>query len=144
MAEPAEIKKLGFKATAKALQGPACEAYIEAHAAYLAYCAHYREYIDHVLLRELMTLHDDHYAALKRDRSGLDFDDLELRGTRPAATPTRASATSTADRFAHVMVDEFQDTNPLQNEMLDAARRATTCSASATSASRSTASATPT
>ena len=71
-----------------------------------------------------------------------------LRGPRAArARPARATTALReryAERFAHVMVDEFQDTNPLQNELLEPARRATTCSASATSASRSTASATPT
>ena len=42
------------------------------------------------------------------------------------------------------MVDEFQDTNPLQLELLERDRRRATCSPSATSCSRSTASATPT
>ena len=42
------------------------------------------------------------------------------------------------------MVDEFQDTNPLQLAAARAPGRATTCSSSATSCSRSTASATPT
>ena len=36
--------------------------------------------------------------------------------------PTRACATQYRERFTHVMVDEFQDTNPLQNELLGAAR----------------------
>ena len=77
MAEPGELKELGFKATAKVAQGPACEDFLNAHAAYLAYCARYREHYDHVLLRDLMAPRR-HYDALKRDRSGLDFDDLEL------------------------------------------------------------------
>ena len=117
VAEPAEIKKLGFKATAKVLQGPACEAYIEAYTAYLAYCAHYREHNDHVLVRELMALYDHHYAAMKSDRSALDFDDLELvaRDLLKAHDGVREQY---RDRFTHVMVDEFQDTNPLQNELL--------------------------
>ena len=61
----------------------------------MAYCAHYREHNDHVLVRELMALHDDRYAALKRDRSGLDFDDLELVA-RDLLRATRACASSTA------------------------------------------------
>ncbi len=122
VAEPAEINKLGFKATAKVVQGPACQAYIDAHEAYLTYCAHYREHNDHVLVRELMALHDDHYAALKRDRSGLDFDDLELvaRDLLKAHDGVRDQY---RDRFTHVMVDEFQDTNPLQNELLSLLER---------------------
>ena len=48
-------------------------------------------------------------------------------------------------RFAEVMVDEFQDTNELQCAIVDAvAGPDATCSSSATSSSRSTASATPT
>ena len=117
MAEPAEVGKLGFKASAKVLQGPACQAYIEAHDAYLAFCLHYREHNDHVLVRELMALHDDHYAALKRERSGLDFDDLELVA-RDLLKAHQGVRDQYRDRFTHVMVDEFQDTNPLQNELL--------------------------
>ncbi len=117
VAEPAEVKPLGFKATAKVLQGPACEAYIEAHAAYLAFCSHYREHNDHVLVRELMALHHGHYAQLKRDRSGLDFDDLELVA-RDLLRAHEGVRDQYRDRFTHVMVDEFQDTNPLQNELL--------------------------
>ena len=96
------------------------------------------------MLRVLLELYGERYERGKRDRSALDFEDLELlardllRGRRG---PARGS---TPSRFEHVLVDEFQDTNPLQNELLGAARRATTCSGSATRTSRSTASATPT
>src|SRR6478672_10374817 len=58
------------------------------------------------------------YATAKDSMSALDFDDLELRARdllRDAA-PLRAAV---RERFAHLMVDEFQDTNPLQNELLD-------------------------
>ena len=122
VADPAEIKKLGFKATAKVLQGPACEAYIERHAAYMAYCVHYREHNDHVLVRELMALYGGHYAAMKRDRSALDFDDLELVA-RDLLNAHDGVREQYRDRFTHVMVDEFQDTNPLQNELLTLLQR---------------------
>ncbi len=122
MAEPAELGKLGFKATAKVLQGPACDAYLEAYEAYLAFCLHYREHNDHVLVRELMALHDEHYAELKRDRSGLDFDDLELVA-RDLLRAHEGVRDQYRERFTHVMVDEFQDTNPLQNELLELLER---------------------
>ncbi len=51
-------------------------------------------------------------------RSGLDFEDLELV-TRDLLHGEPRSASATAERFAHVLVDEFQDTNPLQNELLE-------------------------
>ncbi len=122
MAEPADIGKLGFKPAANALKGPACDAYREAHEAYLGYCSHYREHNDHVLVRELMALHDAHYAQLKRDRSGLDFDDLELVA-RDLLAQHEGIRRQYSERFTHVMVDEFQDTNPLQNELLELLER---------------------
>ena len=117
LAEPGDLKKLELKGSAKALKGTACEAYGDALAAYAALSAADRAYRDHVLLRALVADYGTHYAALKRDRSGLDFDDLELlaRDLLEADVGVRAGY---AERFAHVMVDEFQDTNPLQNEIL--------------------------
>jgi ATP-dependent exoDNAse (exonuclease V) beta subunit len=117
--DPAEILKLAVKTgTAKAMQTPVFDELTEAHAAYLAYCEGTRAAADHALLARLLDLFRDRYAALKDERSGLDFDDLELRARdllveRP---PVRAAV---RERYAQVMVDEFQDTNPLQNEILD-------------------------
>jgi len=118
VADPSEFAKLVFKGGANALKGPACEAYWQAHEAYRAYCAHHREHNDHVLVRELMALHDGHYARLKRQRSGLDFDDLELVA-RDLLQAHEGIREQYRQRFTHVMVDEFQDTNPLQNQLLD-------------------------
>ncbi len=117
VAEPAEFAKLVFKGSANALKGPASEAYRAAHEAYRAYCAHHREHNDHVLVRELMAMHDERYAELKRARSGLDFDDLELVA-RDVLTAHEGIREQYRERFSHVLVDEFQDTNPLQNELL--------------------------
>jgi ATP-dependent exoDNAse (exonuclease V) beta subunit len=61
------------------------------------------------------------YRALKQARSALDFADLELealallRRSEPVAEVWRG-------RFAHVMVDEFQDTNHVQLELVEALR----------------------
>ena len=59
------------------------------------------------------------FADAKRARAALDFDDLELLRARPAARRRRRCARPTRTRFARVMVDEFQDTNPLQLELVD-------------------------
>jgi ATP-dependent exoDNAse (exonuclease V) beta subunit len=117
-----EVKGLGSKGAAKALQGPAYAAYLEAHAAYAGLCLRHAEYLDHVLLRELIQLHGTRYARLKRDRSGLDFDDLELLA-RDLLRDDEGLRLHYAERFSHVLVDEFQDTNPLQNEIVELLER---------------------
>ena len=62
-------------------------------------------------------------SARKRERSG-----ARLRGPRAASRATCCATTrdlrgAGRERFAHVMVDEFQDTNPLQNELLELLER---------------------
>ena len=54
----------------------------------------------------------------KRARSALDFEDLELLA-RDLLAEHDGLRQQYAERFAHVLVDEFQDTNPLQNELLE-------------------------
>ncbi len=53
------------------------------------------------------------YDALKEERSALDFQDLELRALE-LLDSSPALARSWRERFDHVMVDEFQDTNSVQ------------------------------
>jgi ATP-dependent exoDNAse (exonuclease V) beta subunit len=61
------------------------------------------------------------YSRLKQERSALDFADLELealdllRNSEPVRAQWRG-------RFAHVMVDEFQDTNRVQLDLVDSLR----------------------
>ncbi|MBD5657521.1 MAG: ATP-dependent helicase, partial [Candidatus Eremiobacteraeota bacterium] len=55
-----------------------------------------------------------------RDRLGVaDFDDLVARAVRLAQTPGSAVATVLRTRYKHVLVDEFQDTDPLQLALLE-------------------------
>ncbi|MGI8750287.1 MAG: UvrD-helicase domain-containing protein [Thermoleophilaceae bacterium] len=117
LAEPHETGGLALKGSANALKGRACQAYREAQEAYAALCAADQAYRDHVLLRLLVDGYGGHYARLKRDRSGLDFDDLELRA-RDLLRDHAGVRQGYAERFSHLMIDEFQDTNPLQNEIL--------------------------
>ena len=130
LAEPQELDGLSFAGRAKALCSAACDAYREALDAYTALCTARREYLDHTMLRVLLDLYGERYEEGKRRRSGLDFEDLELiardllRGSdrsgagQPAPSRT-AGREQYAQRFTHVLVDEFQDVNPLQNELLE-------------------------
>ena len=120
--ESSEVAALRYGPNAKVLKGPASEAYREAHAAYERLCTAHREYHDHVLLRELLGLFHARYSAAKRDRSALDFADLELMA-RDLLDADAGLREHYANRFEHVMVDEMQDTNPLQNEILELLER---------------------
>ena len=102
---------------AKALATQACDEYREAQAAFAAFEVAEREHRDHTMLRALLELYGGRYERAKRDRSGLDFEDLELV-TRDLLRDDEGLRESYASRFEHVLVDEFQDTNRLQNELL--------------------------
>ena len=56
------------------------------------------------------------YAAEKRRQASLDFDDLLLGWAEMMAVP--ALAQRLRERFDHVLVDEYQDTNALQARIL--------------------------
>jgi DNA helicase-2/ATP-dependent DNA helicase PcrA len=61
------------------------------------------------------------YTTRKRDRNVLDYDDLLVYWAALANESDAADAV--ADRFEHVLVDEYQDTNPLQSRILTGMRR---------------------
>ena len=69
------------------------------------------------LLRVLLELYGERYASAKRERSALDFEDLELLA-RDLLRRDEGLREAYSARFEHVLVDEFQDTNRLQNELL--------------------------
>ncbi len=102
----------------KALQGPAFDELEQAMEAWLSICKASRAYHDYVLLAKLVDRYGRHYAAAKADRSALDFEDLELLA-RDLLRADRGLQAELRARFDGVMVDEFQDTNELQNELLD-------------------------
>ena len=60
---------------------------------------------------------DDRYRNLKDGRSALDFADLELR-TVELLRSSPALGAGWRERFEHLMVDEFQDTNRVQLELI--------------------------
>ncbi len=90
----------------------------EAHTAWLAAyydlgaVPHRRAFTD--LLRRLERL----YAQAKDALGLLDFEDLLLRTRDLLADPHSDAARHFRRKFAQVMVDEFQDTNPLQFDLI--------------------------
>jgi ATP-dependent exoDNAse (exonuclease V) beta subunit len=69
-----------------------------------------------LLHRELMTC-VDRYEALKAREGALDFLDLLIRA-RDLVRDDLAVRAHFQARFTHIFVDEFQDTDPLQAELL--------------------------
>ena len=61
------------------------------------------------------------YDELKEERSALDFQDLELRALG-LLDASQALAGAWRERFEHVMVDEFQDTNAVQLRLIEMLR----------------------
>ena len=61
---------------------------------------------------------EDAYRRRKERRGGLDFDDLQEKA-RHILKNDEALREEYRARFPVVMVDEFQDTNPLQKELLE-------------------------
>jgi ATP-dependent exoDNAse (exonuclease V) beta subunit len=117
LAEPGELAKLSFGGNARALCTAPCLEYGEALTAYAALCSEHKEHRDHGMLRALLELYGDRYDAGKRARSALDFEDLELLACELLAEHDGLRE-QYSQRFAHVLVDEFQDTNELQNKLL--------------------------
>ena len=64
-------------------------------------------------LRRLLAAYADRYAELCAARSGVDFDDLQLLALQ-LLRERRAIAEAQRARFDHLLVDELQDTSPIQ------------------------------
>jgi ATP-dependent helicase/nuclease subunit A len=113
---PVDAFKVGRGAGA--LKGPACDEYRRAHCAYVQALVDAEAAPVWLLLDELLRGYATTYAECKRARSAVDFDDLELFA-RDLLAGDDAIRARYAERFARIMVDEFQDTNPLQLELLN-------------------------
>ena len=68
-------------------------------------------------LAAAVKLVEESYAARKRSVSKLDFNDLERFAVR-----LLENAPQLRERFSHVLVDEFQDTNPVQSKLISLLR----------------------
>ncbi len=64
----------------------------------------------------------DHYEAIKTDRRKMDFADLELHAWKLLTSDEHAAYLHARidARYRHVLIDEFQDTNPLQWQVVRA------------------------
>jgi len=103
---------------AAALTSPECERYRAALAAWRQAAVDERATAAWTVLDALLRTFAARYAELKRAEAGLDFEDLEL-GVRDLLVRRDDVRARWAGRFDAVMVDEFQDVNPLQAEILD-------------------------
>lgn len=68
----------------------------------------------------LLTRFDTAYQQAKNTEGLLDYEDLLLRARALLRDEDTGIAARYQARFAHVMVDEFQDTNPLQFAIINA------------------------
>ena len=111
-----------FKRAAKALQRAACErAYREAHDAYRASATATASTPTTCCCASWSAATDARYSALKRERSALDFDDLELLA-RDLLEADAGLRERYSERFAHVMVDEIPGHQPAPERDPRAAR----------------------
>ncbi len=115
----AQLTAAAFKAgNTNVLKDAECTEYLEALDVYT------RAVADHLAapacrrIGELLRRYAREYAARKRARSGLDFEDLELMA-RDLLQSDAGVRTAWRERFALVMVDEFQDCNGRQLAILE-------------------------
>jgi ATP-dependent helicase/nuclease subunit A len=114
----AQLEAAAFKpGNTGALKSDPCRHYLEALEAFAAACREAAGAEALALFDELLGRYADAYADAKRERSAVDFDDLELLVARLFDRQPGLAA-SWAERFDRVMVDEFQDTNRLQVALL--------------------------
>ncbi len=67
-------------------------------------------------LVKIVSQFDKIYAAKKRERNALDYEDLQHR----ALSVLRQAGNKYAQKYDHIFVDEYQDTNPVQEEIIEA------------------------
>jgi len=119
---PAALDAVRLPAGARALEHDACAAYRTAWQAYRAACADHHARPALALLDALLDRFGAAYAEAKAARAGVDFEDLELR-VRDLLAGDAGLRTGWAERFELIMVDEFQDTNRLQLDVVEALER---------------------
>ena len=119
---PGEMRAWELPRNGPTLSTDACTAYREALTAYVEQRALHVAGPVRDLLDRLLTGFADRYEQAKRAISSVDFEDLELL-TRDLLRDDAALRAQYAERFARVMVDEFQDTNRVQLELVASVAR---------------------
>ena len=119
---PTELDRGQLGTGAKLLKEPACDAYREEWEAYRQACADHHARPVVVLAGRLLARFATEVEAAKRARAAVDFEDLQLL-TRDLLAGDPGLCRRWADRYALIMVDEFQDTNRLQMDILSRLER---------------------
>ena len=114
---PAELSALRLGGAATVLKSPAAQAYETARAACESVIADELGAAAVSLLDGLLSGFGERFAALKRARGGVDFDDLELEAAALLARHEDV-AQLWRERFERLMVDELQDSNARQMAIL--------------------------
>jgi ATP-dependent helicase/nuclease subunit A len=116
---PGELDRLSLpQGNGAALTTAACVAYAEALARLRGACERRWAEGAHALLDRLLRGFGARYARRKRERSALDFEDLELM-TRELLRSHAELRERYRARFGRIMVDELQDTNAVQLELIE-------------------------
>ncbi len=114
---PTELDRAKLGAGAKLLKEPGCDAYRAAWQTYRQACADHHARPVVVLADRLLARFGEEAARAKTARAAVDFEDLQLL-VRDLFANDDALRRRWADRYALIMVDEFQDTNRLQMDVL--------------------------
>lgn len=104
------------KTSAEATFALALEQYQELEGALDELCAGAADLLLHALVEELKEV-GRRYQLRKREAAALDFDDLIYTALHLLRTYD-SLRDDFAQRFQHVLIDEFQDTDPLQAEIV--------------------------
>jgi ATP-dependent helicase/nuclease subunit A len=118
MVEKRRAKIEAGQSFAHAKAGPAVQEYLERIDELHKHLAESEGLPLYSALAELLQDFCETYGAAKSERSGLDFEDLQLEAVR-LLREREAIRESYGERFKHVMVDEFQDTNRVQLELIE-------------------------
>ncbi|MGH2859009.1 MAG: UvrD-helicase domain-containing protein, partial [Solirubrobacteraceae bacterium] len=115
---PCALNAARLAGNGAALSTDACERYAELLAGFREDCAARAAGADRDLLDLLLDSYGRHYERRKRALSGVDFEDLELIVRRLLRDDAELRERYAA-RFERIMVDELQDTNPVQMELIE-------------------------
>ena len=116
-------KRSPSQAQSKAMGGPAEDRFLELHE---AFCEQLEQYTEQQNRQRTLTINSawyrtgqrmlEHYQRIKRERRLLDFADLEWNAYQLLNHPDHAHwiQFKLDQRIDHLLIDEFQDTNPTQ------------------------------